>query len=68
MYSLYNGHLLGTKCFDPYTEVAFVEGLFCTQTVHLGPGLCIAVDLSSGVSIKEGLHYILTDGLICERV
>ncbi len=27
--------------FVPYTEMAFVEELFCTQTVHLGPGLYI---------------------------
>ena len=26
------------KCLGLYTEVAFVERLFCTQTVHLGPG------------------------------
>ncbi len=26
-----------------WLEVAFVEGLFCTQTVHLGPGLYITV-------------------------
>ena len=33
MEPLYNGHLWGTM-FWPYTEVAFVESLFCTQTVH----------------------------------
>ncbi len=39
---LYNGHLW-EQCFGLYTEVAFVvERLFCTQTVHLGPG-CLAV-------------------------
>ncbi len=27
----------GEQCFGLYTEVAFVERLFCTQTVHLGP-------------------------------
>ncbi len=32
----------GEQCFGLYTEVAFVEGLFCTQIVHLGPG-CLAV-------------------------
>ncbi len=32
----------GEQCFGLYTEVAFVERLFCTQTVHLGPG-CLAV-------------------------
>ncbi len=30
--------------FDRYIGVAFIEGLFCTQTVHLGPG-CLAVIL-----------------------
>ncbi len=33
----------GEQCFGLcYTEVAFVERLFCTKTVHLGPG-CLAV-------------------------
>ncbi len=32
----------GEQCFGLYTEAAFVERLFCTQTVHLGPG-CLAV-------------------------
>ena len=32
----------GEQCFGLYTKVAFVERLFCTQTVHLGPG-CLAV-------------------------
>ncbi len=53
---------LGEQTFDPYTEVAFVEGLFCTQTIHLGPGLYIAVDVSSGVTIKRGstvIFYII---------
>ncbi len=30
---LYNERLW-EQSFGPYTEVAFVEGLFCTQTVH----------------------------------
>ncbi len=30
--------LIGDQHFGHYTEVAFIEGLFCTQTVHLGPG------------------------------
>ncbi len=34
----------GTICFDHYTEVAFVEGLFGTQTVHLGPSIYITVE------------------------
>ncbi len=34
---------LGEQHFGRYTEVvAFIEGLFCTQTVHLGPE-CLAV-------------------------
>ena len=27
----------GEQSFGRYTEVAFVEGLFCIQTLHLGP-------------------------------
>ncbi len=33
---------LGEQHFGRYIEVAFIEGSFCTQTVHLGPG-CLAV-------------------------
>ncbi len=33
---------LGGKHFGRYIGAAFIEGLFCTQTVHLGPG-CLAV-------------------------
>ena len=40
----------GEQCFDLYTEVVFVERLFCTQTVHLGPG-CLAV-----IIIATGLY------------
>ncbi len=36
---LYNEHPLGNKVFGLYTEVGFVERLFCTQTAYLGPGL-----------------------------
>ena len=32
----------GEQCFGLYTEVAFVERLFYTQTIQLGPG-CLAV-------------------------
>ncbi len=39
---LYSGHPWGTTFWPLYTGVAFIEGLFCTQTVHLGPG-CLAV-------------------------
>ena len=27
----------GEHSFGRYTEMAFVEGLFCVQTLHLGP-------------------------------
>ena len=27
----------GEQSFGRYTEVALVEGLFCVQTLHLGP-------------------------------
>ncbi len=49
---LYSIHIWGMN-FGHYTEVAFVEG-FCTQTVHLGPGLYITVGLSSVVAINRG--------------
>ena len=45
----------GEQC---YTEVVFVEGLFCTQTVHLGPGLYIVVTI-----IVEGFHC--STGIVC---
>ena len=44
----------GEQCFGLYTEVAFVEGLFCTQTVHLGPGRYIATGLYSEVVVNGG--------------
>ncbi len=28
---------------ERYTEVAFIEGLFCTQTVHLGAGFLAVI-------------------------
>ena len=37
-----------------YTEGAFVERLFCTQTVHLGPGRYIATGLYSEVVVNRG--------------
>ncbi len=41
----------GELSVGPYTEVAFVEGLFCTQTVIWDVhGLSIVVGLSLGVS------------------
>ena len=49
---------LGEQHFGRYTGVAFIEGLFCTQTVCLGPGCLrgryIAVGLYSGVAVKRG--------------
>ena len=33
---------LGEQNFGRYIGVAFIEGLFCTQIVHLEPG-CLAV-------------------------
>ena len=45
--------LLGVQIIEVllYTEVAFVERLFCTQTVHLGPG---ATGLYSEVVVNRG--------------
>ncbi len=48
---------LGEQHFGSYIGVAFIEGLFCTQTVHLGPGclaVIITVGLYSGVAVKRG--------------
>ncbi len=42
---------LGEQHFGHYVRVAFIERLFCTQTVHLGPGRYIAVGLNSGVAV-----------------
>ena len=50
--SYYNGYLWGTM-FWPYTEVAFVERLICTQTVHLGPGRYITAGLYSEVVVNR---------------
>ena len=48
----------GEHSFGRYTEVAFVEGLFCHGTnSSFGtcvPGRYIAVGLSSGVAVKRG--------------
>ncbi len=50
---------LGEQHFGRYIGVvAFIEGLFCTQTVHLGPG-CLAVIsqlafIHAGVAVKRG--------------
>ncbi len=41
----------GEQSFDPYTEVAFVEGLFCAQTVHLGTGFLAII---TEVAVKRG--------------
>ncbi len=47
---LYSIHIWGIN-FGHYIEVDFIEGLFCTQTVHLGP---VLVGLSSVVAINRG--------------
>ncbi len=41
--------------------MAFIKGLFCTHTVHLGPGRYITVGLYSGVAIKRRR----TDVIVC---
>ncbi len=43
---------LGNQPLGHYTEWPLLRGCFCTQTVHLGPGL--TVGLSSEVAIKRG--------------
>ena len=44
----------GEQCFGLHTEVAFVERLFCTRTVHLGPGCLAAAGLYSEVVVNRG--------------
>ena len=44
----------GEQCFGLYTEVAFVERLFCTQTGTWVPGRYIAVGLYSEVVVNRG--------------
>ncbi len=34
---------LGEQNFGRYIGVAFIEGLFCTQTVHMGPGFLAVI-------------------------
>ncbi len=51
----------GEHCFGHYTVVGFVEGLFCTQTVHLGPGLHTTVGLSSRVAVNRVPLYYSID-------
>ncbi len=34
---------LGEQNVGRYIGVAFIEGLFCTQTVHLGPGFLAVI-------------------------
>ena len=49
-----------------HVQVAFVEGL-CTQTVHLGPGLCITLRFFSRVAVKRG-STVNTDFIMLRRL
>ncbi len=45
---LYSGHPWGTTFWPLYRDgryigMAFIEGLFCTQNVHLGPGFLATI-------------------------
>ncbi len=40
---LYIAATLGEQHFGRYTGVTFIEGLFCTQIVHLGPGFLAVI-------------------------
>ncbi len=53
--SLYIAATIGEQHFGCYIGVAFIEGLFCTQTVHLGPGFLAVIQrcLYSGVAVKR---------------
>ncbi len=44
---------LGEQNFGRYIGVAFIEGLFCTQTVRLGPGLLAEVAFIQGWPLRE---------------
>ncbi len=50
---LYIAATLGEQHFGRYIGVAFTEGLFRTQTVHLGPG-CLAVIIISQLAVIQG--------------
>ena len=63
----------GEQYYGLYTEVAFVERLFCMQTVHLGPGCLpgryIAAGLYSEVVVNRGSTLLTdTDYTHCLRV
>ncbi len=45
---------LGEQNFGCYIGVAFIEGLFCTQTVRLIPGFLAVIQRWSGVAVKRG--------------
>ena len=49
----------GEHCFSHYTEVAFVKGLFCTQTVQGAWLLYITVGLSSVVAVKRSSTVLI---------
>ncbi len=59
--TFYSGYPWGTTVWPLYRGglYNYIEGLFCTQTVHLGPG-CLAVIsqlafiLYSGLAVKRG--------------
>ncbi len=40
---LYIAATLGEQNVGRYIGVAFIEGLFCTQIVHLGPGFLAVI-------------------------
>ncbi len=37
---------LGEQNFGRYIRVAFIKGLFCTQTVHLGSGFLAVTEVA----------------------
>ncbi len=43
---------LGEHNFGLYIGVAFIEGLFCTQSVHLGPGRYTEVAFIQGWPLR----------------
>ncbi len=46
---------LGELNFGRYIGVAFIEGLFCTRTVHLGPGFLAVIQIERVAFIQGWL-------------
>ncbi len=65
MEPLYIAATLGEQHFGRYIGVAFIEGLFCTQTVHWD--LAVISQLGLGVAVKRGSTVLCNTGAACNR-